>query len=145
GYLDARYTRLDASLNLFTDLILLTKDSELPNAPKWSTTLGVQYTWEVPKFGGVLVPRIDWSYRSTVYNDALNFPELRQPGYHLLDLSLTYLSAGGKWEVTVFGKNVTDERYITAGFANILLGGWAVATLGRPGEWGATVAYHFGD
>jgi iron complex outermembrane receptor protein len=143
GYLDARYTKLASNQNLVTDLILMTEDNKLPNAPEWSTTLGVQYTWNVPDFGGQLVPRLDWSYRSTVYNDALNFPELRQPGYHLLDLSLTYLSEDAKWEVTVFGKNVTDERYIGAGFANILLGGWAVATMGRPAEWGASVAYHF--
>jgi iron complex outermembrane receptor protein len=143
GYLDGEYTKLDDDQNLVTDLIVLTEDSKLPNAPKWSTSLGVQYAFEVPRFGGQLVPRLDWSYRSTVYNDALNFPELKQEGYHLLDLAMTYFSDDGKWEVSVFGKNVTDERYITAGFANILLGGWAVATVGRPAEWGASVAWHF--
>ncbi len=143
GYLDGEYTKLDTDQNLITDLVLLTEDSKLPNAPDWSTTLGIQYTWEVPNFGGQLVPRLDWSYRSEVFNDALNFQELRQPGYHMLDLALTYVSADAKWEVSVFGKNVTDERYITAGYANILLGGWAVATLGRPAEYGASVAYHF--
>jgi len=143
GYLDARYTKLDTDQNLITDLILLTEDSKLANAPDWSTTLGVQYTFDVPRFGGKIVPRLDWSYRSEIYNDALNFPELRQPGYHLLDLAMTYYSKDGDWEVSVFGKNVTDERYITAGFANILLGGWAAATVGRPAEWGASFAYHF--
>ena len=143
GYLDARYTKLDTDLNLVTDLILLSKDSKLPNAPEWSTTLGVQYTWNVPTFGGQLVPRLDWSYRTEVFNDALNFPELRQGAYSLVDLALTYVSEDAKWEVSVFGKNVTDEHYITAGFANILLGGWAAATLGRPGEYGASVSYHF--
>jgi len=143
GYLDAKYTKLDTDVNLVTDLILLTEDSKLPNAPEWSTTLGVQYTWSVPNFGGQLVPRLDWSYRSEVFNDALNFPALRQAGFHMLDLSMTYISADARWEVSVFGKNVTDERYITAGFAQILLGGWAVATMGRPAEYGASVAYHF--
>lgn len=145
GYLNARYTELAQDENLVTDLILLTEDSDLANAPEWSTSLGVQYAFEVPRFGGQLISRLDWSYRSEVFNDALNFPELRQPGYHLLDLAMTYVSADERWEVSVFGKNVTDERYIQAGFANILLGGWAVATLGRPAEWGASFAYHFGN
>ena len=143
GYLDAKYTELDQAQNLVTDLILLTLDSELPNAPEWSTNLGVQYSWNLAEYGGQLVPRVDWSYRSEVFNDALNFPALRQPGFHLVDLALTYFSADEKWDVSAFCKNVTDERYITAGFANILLGGWAVATVGRPREWGVSFAYHF--
>jgi iron complex outermembrane receptor protein len=145
GYLDARYTDLAEDQNLVTDLVLLTEDSELANAPEWSTSLGVQYDWNVPRFGGQLVSRLDWSYRSEVFNDALNFPELRQGGLHLLDLAFTYVSPDERWELSAFGKNVTDERYINAGFANILLGGWAVATLGRPAEWGVSFAYHFGE
>lgn len=143
GYLDAQYTDLDEDQNLVTDLILLSRDSKLANAPEWSTNLGVQYNHDLPRFGGQLISRLDWSYRSEVFNDALNFPELRQAGFHLLDLALTYVSPGERWELSVFGKNVTDERYINAGFANILLGGWAVATLGRPREWGLSFAYRF--
>ena len=95
-------------------------------------------------FGVHLVTRLDWSYQSEVFNDALNFPALRQQGFHLLDLGMTYISHDESWEISIFGKNVTDERYINAGFANILLGGWANAQVGRPAEWGISFAYHFG-
>ena len=145
GYLDARYTHLDEDQNLVTDLLVLSRDSKLSNAPDWSTNLGIQYSYDVPRFSGQLISRLDWSYRSEVYNDALNYPKLRQPGLHLLDLAVTYVSDGERWEFSVFGKNLTDERYINAGFANTLLGGWAAATLGRPAEWGLSFAYHFGD
>jgi iron complex outermembrane receptor protein len=144
GYLDAEYTELEEA-NLVTDLYVLGLDSELVNAPEWSTSVGIQYDYPIPRFGGEITTRIDWSYRSEIYKDALNFPELRQDGYHLLDLAMIYRSADDTWEVSVFGKNITDERYIVSGYANALTYGTAFATLGRPAEWGVSFAYHFGQ
>ncbi|MGH8248071.1 MAG: TonB-dependent receptor, partial [Gammaproteobacteria bacterium] len=144
GYLDPQYTELEADQNLVTDLLTLTLDSELVNAPEWSTSFGLQYVYDVPRFGGQLITRLDWSYRSEVFKDALNFPELRQDAYHLLDVAITYASADENWEVSIFGKNVTDEHYMVSGFANALTIGHAIATIGRPTEWGVSFAYHFG-
>jgi iron complex outermembrane receptor protein len=144
GYMDAGYTELD-DVNLVTDLFVLSEDSKLVNAPDWTTNLGVEYSHAVPRFGGTLVARVDWRYQSDVYKDAINFPDLHQDGYHLLDLGLTYFSENEKWEVSVFGRNVTDEQYIVSGFANALQYGTAAATIGRPAEWGVTFAYHFGQ
>jgi iron complex outermembrane receptor protein len=144
GYLDAEYTELDPDENFVTDLHEITLDTKLVNAPKWSTAFGLQYTHAFPG-GSQLVPRLDWTYRSTVYNDTLNFPELRQDGQHLLDLALTYVSADARWEISAFGKNVTDERYLVAGFANGLTQGYATAVIGRPAEWGFAALYRFGD
>jgi iron complex outermembrane receptor protein len=145
GYMDARYTELDEDVNLVTDLFVLSEDSKLVNAPDWTTNLGIEYSHAVPRFGGTLVARLDWRYQSEIYKDAINFPDLRQPGYHLLDLGLTYLSDDDNWEVSVFGRNVTDERYIVSGFANALNYGTASASIGRPAEWGVSFAYRFGQ
>ena len=144
GYLDASYSKLDPNENFVTDLHEITLDTKLVNVPRWSTSFGLQYA-HVFAGGSELVPRLDWSHRSAVYNDALNFPELRQEGYHLLDLALTWIGADGTWEFSAFGKNVTDERYIVSGFVNGLTQGYATAVLGRPAEWGASVMYRFGD
>ena len=70
---------------------------------------------------------------------------MRADGYHLLDLAMTYVSPGETWQVSFFGKNVIDERYIVSGFANGLTQGRAAANLGRPAEWGVSFAYHFGE
>jgi iron complex outermembrane receptor protein len=143
GYLDGKYTSLDEDENLTTDIRVLTEDQELVNTPEWSTHLGLQYS--IPFAGGAqLVSRLDWSYVSDVHKDALNFPQLHQDGYHLVDIGLTYVSARGDWEFSVFGKNVTDETYIVSGYANALTFGTAVVSLGRPDEWGLSATYHFG-
>jgi outer membrane receptor protein involved in Fe transport len=49
------------------------------------------------------------------------------------------------WELSLFGKNLTDETYIVSGFANGLTQGQVSANLGRPREWGLSFKYRFGD
>jgi len=144
GYLDAEYTELAAGENFVTDLRVLTLESELVNAPEWSTHLGVQYTHPM-LFGGQLIARLDWSFTDDVAKDALNFPDLRQEAYHLLDLSLTYVSSDERWELSAFGKNVTDTHYIVSGATNGLTQGQGTANLGRPAEWGLSLRYFFGS
>ena len=143
GYLDAEYTRLDPSQNFTTDLRSLTLDSELVNTPKWSTNLGVQYEFALS--AGQLISRVDWNYRDDHYKDALNFPELKQEAFSLIDAFITYVGAEGNYEVSLFGKNLTDEIYIVSGFANGLTQGRTTANLGRPREWGISFKYLFGE
>lgn len=144
GYMNAEYTKLEASQNFVTDLRSITLDSRLVNAPEWSSNLAVQYTWEMGT-GGRLISRVNWAYVDDVEKDALNFPALRQDAYSLIDLFLTYVSSDSHWELSAFGKNVTDERYIVSGFANGLTQGRGAANLGRPDEWGLSVLYRFGQ
>ena len=144
GYLDAEYTQLDPSQNFTTDLREITLDSELVNAPDWTTNVGVQYTATIGG-GGQLIPRVDWAYTSEVFKDALNYPELRQDDYHLVDAYLTYITPKGNWEAALFGTNLTDEEYITSGFANGLTQGRITANVARPRQWGASLTYRFGN
>jgi iron complex outermembrane receptor protein len=142
GYLDAEYTSLDPSENFTTDLLSLTKDSKLVNTPDWSGNLGLQYAYHVA--GGQLITRADWSYVDDQFKDALNFEQLHQDSYSLLDAYITYVSARKNWELSLFGKNLTDKEYIVSGFANGLTQGRATANLGRPREWGLSLQYRFG-
>ena len=144
GYMDARYTRLDPRQNFTTDIRSISLDTALIDAPRWSISQGVQYEHPITA-GAILSARADWSYRSKTYKDALNTPQLTQGSYGLLDLSLTYLSPGGRFEVSAFGKNVADKVYIVSGYANGLTQGHATAILGQPAEWGISGAYHFGN
>ncbi len=144
GYLDAEYTRLDPSQNFTTDLREITLASKLVNAPEWTTNVGIQYTANLGG-GGQLIPRVDWAYTSEVFKDALNYPELRQDGYSLVDAYLTYVTSQGNWEAALFATNLTDEKYITSGFANGLTQGRISANVARPRQWGLSLAYRFGE
>ena len=144
GYLDAEYTQLDPSQNFTTDLRAITLDSELVNAPEWTTNVGIQYTATLGG-GGQLIPRVDWAYTSEVFKDALNYPELRQDAYSLVNVYLTYIQPRGNWETALFATNLTDEEYITSGFANGLTQGRITANVARPRQWGLSLMYRFGE
>ena len=84
------------------------------------------------------------AYTDDVFKDALNFPELKQDSYTLVDAYLTYITPQGSWEAALFGTNLTDEEYITSGFANGLTHGRAIANPARLRQWGASLTYRFG-
>jgi iron complex outermembrane receptor protein len=143
GYLDAEYTQLSAAENFVTDIVSLTLDSELLNAPELSTNVGVQYTLNLAN-GGRIIARGDWAYVDDHYKGALNFPELLQDSYSLFDAYVTYVSPGDSWELALFGQNLGNEDYIASGFANGLTQGKSQVSLGRPREFGASLSYRFG-
>ncbi|MGI9229061.1 MAG: TonB-dependent receptor, partial [Gammaproteobacteria bacterium] len=144
GWLDASYTELDPNSRFDADLHSLTVDSDLVNAPKWSTSMGVQYAHQFTN-GGELVSRFDWSYKTETTKDALNFPRLYQKAFHLLNLGVSYVSRDGDWVVSAFGKNITNEKYFVSGWAAGYDQQIVSVNLGRPAEWGISFKYLFGN
>jgi len=143
GYLNAEYTELDPSENFTTDLLSLLEDNKLVNTPEWTINTGLQYAANLSS--GQIITRVNYSYTDDTYKDALNFPQLHQDAFGLLDAFITYVSDKGNWEASLFGKNLTDETYILSGFANGLTQGRVSANLGRPREWGVSFKYLFGE
>lgn len=137
GYLDAKYKQVDLrALNAG-----VTRDTHLQNAPAWTLSAGVSYKIEAKGLGNLL-PRIDWSYRSRVYNDAVNTPELVQPGYHLVNASIAFNNESDRWGLTVGVKNLTKTLYLGSGYADSF-GGMIEGVYGRPREWYLSGRYKF--
>ena len=138
GYTDAEYTDLNPPT---TDLAAsLTLDAWLPNTPEWTASASAEYT--VPVAWGTLAFRIDYSHTDDLYNDAQNSPFLFQDAYDLWNTAIRYTSPTEAWEVSLFGTNLGDERYITSGDSNFGLG-FHEANYNRPREFGVTVRRHF--
>ncbi len=135
GYLDAKYTDTGSST-------LITTDSRFVKAPKWSANASLEYAFSLPG-GALLLARGDWSYRSRTYNDPENVASLTQDGYSLFNVRFSYESPGQDWVVSVFGTNLSDERYITNGNTALNSLGNVSAFWGRPREWGASVKKYF--
>jgi iron complex outermembrane receptor protein len=137
GYLDAKYTRVDIrALNAG-----VTTDTHLQNAPKWTLSAGASYEFDLGD-SGKLTPRVDWSYRSRVYNDAVNTPELVQGGYSLVNASIGYTDPTDRWKVNLGVKNLTKEVYLGSGYADSF-GGIFEGVYGRPREWYLSAGYRF--
>lgn len=137
GYLDAEYRSVDIrALNAG-----VTTASQLQNAPKWTLSAGVSYAFDLGG-AGTLTPRVDWSYRSRVYNDAINTPELIQDGYHLVNASIGYTDTNARWSINLGVKNLTKEVYLGSGYADSF-GGLIEGVYGRPREWYLSAGYKF--
>ena len=140
GYLDAKYR--SASGTLILDTVageipvgtgLVNVNSSFVNAPKWTASAGVSYTAETDI--GTIVPRIDWSYKSGVYLDALNTPQLHQSGYSLWNAAISYTDSSRLWTLSAGMKNVFDKRYLVAGYADVGASGFVEGVYNRGREW----------
>lgn len=137
GYLDAKYRQVDIrALNSG-----VSEDTKLQNAPKWTLSGALSYEIELPRLG-FITPRVDWSYRSKVFNDAVNTPLLAQPGYHLVNAAIAFTDATERLMITLGVKNLTDEEYLTSGYADDFSGNIEGA-FGRPREWYLSTRYNF--
>ena len=56
------------------------------------------------------------------------------------------MSSDEHWSISLFGRNLGNEDYITNMFVeSTLLGATAVANVAKPRTYGIEVAYHFND
>jgi iron complex outermembrane receptor protein len=126
GYMNAHYTS-----TLPDTLIPL--NTPLPKTPKWKASLGPQYTID---FEGDRSMRFvaNYTFTSRMTNDTLATPLLTRPNTKILDLSVAYATAGGKYEIVLGGTNVTDKRYVITGQDQVA-GGQVQATFNAPAEW----------
>jgi len=88
---------------------------ELQFAPDWSYSIDGTYTWQLS--GNLRLSLFGRIYYSDAYAMALDLdPDTFQDAFTKIDATLTLLGGGGKWRVSLIGRNLTDEK--TANFAN---------------------------
>jgi iron complex outermembrane receptor protein len=84
----------------------------------------------------------DYTYTSKIWNDTERTFLLMRPSTDLVSASITYRAPDEKWDVTIGGTNLTNERFINTGQAQIA-GGQIYGTWSRPAEWYAKLAVKF--
>jgi iron complex outermembrane receptor protein len=122
GYLDAEYREFITVVGFnpttgapMAPTVLDVADfREVQNTPKW--TLSGSLDYDTPAFGGRLNANTTLSYRSRSQQFELRVPGLDQKGFALLDANLVWRAPGNRFTVGLHGKNLTDKRYITAGY-----------------------------
>lgn len=108
AWLDAGYDRIDTALTLIGD------DFDFERVPDFTASLGLSKAFELADLGE-LVTRVEWSYRSSTFNDAYNSPQLRSGSYHLLDASMRWHSPSRAWTAVLSGRNLGDKQYLITG------------------------------
>jgi iron complex outermembrane recepter protein len=115
----------------------------ITGAPKWTTGVNGGYEHAL---GRILVgyANAEYSWRSRYFGSA-DDSVLSQTGhYGLLNLRAGIRSADQVWDLSIWGKNVTNVHYATNYFNySSLLPGTYAAFFGDPATYGATLRFSF--
>ncbi len=111
--------------------------NHLRQAPKHSAGLALRY--RLPGFDGSLQLNLDYRFQSQGFREPDNSATV-QPAFRLVDGSLSYAPRGRPWKLSLWGKNIFDEQYISHLF---VLGGNDYALYGTPRTYGLSFAWHF--
>ncbi len=145
SYLDASPDQtLDANNDRFVDTQVITNAPEITGA--------VNANFDFPAWGGLITGSISRAYRddSVLTNEGGRDPRdpsrqllpLVQPSFYLINAWVSWLAGDGTWQVTVNGKNLSDEEYLTNGY-NIPVLGLFQGSFGAPRTVTATLGYRF--
>jgi iron complex outermembrane receptor protein len=139
AYTDARYVRYRSApapyLTSYLGVVDLSGRTA-SGSPKWSLTSGAEYKRNVGQVevyaGG------DASYRSGFYAAVNLDPFSRVAGYALLGLHAGVRQPDGRWDVSVWVRNLTDKNYYNTK-AVVSTYGTVMAALGDPRTFGLTL------
>jgi iron complex outermembrane receptor protein len=116
----------------------------LPTLPRWNLSAGREYRIAVTMAGvaGQAFVRADYTLRADAFGEASDSRYAEIDGYGILNTVIGFRS-DGPWEVSVWGRNLTDEEYlqnvtIQSGNSGLVLG-----TPGDPLTFGVTLRAGF--
>ena len=134
GYLDPQFKSLDPGASITTD-------NDFARISEWTANAAISKDVELRGWG-MLVPRVDWSYRSSFYNNAQNSPQLEQEGYSVVNLNINWYSPDERFQASVGIKNLTDKRYLITGYFQPNFGNFE-SMYAREREWHLSLRYNF--
>jgi iron complex outermembrane receptor protein len=117
-------------------------DEDLPRLPDSVYFLAVQYTWETE--WGQVVPMVSYSYRRNLDNcfDASSCQSgIYKVSQEDVSARLSWFSPDMNWRVTAWGKNLTDDRYISGGTPLVDVTETAGTVYNPPRTYGIEAAY----
>ncbi len=112
--------------------------NRLARTPEHSGSLGFNYQWILGN-GQTLDWRTDITHQGEMYFSVANEEASKTESYSLVNTNFTWENMDG-WEVSVYGKNLTDKEYIVHSFS---LTGVGFAIQGEPRTFGISVAKSF--
>jgi iron complex outermembrane receptor protein len=138
GYLNAKYRQFITNIAGLgpTDVA---KYASIQNTPKWTVSGSLDY--DTPAWDGRVNLNTTLSYRSTSQQFEFAMPGIDQGGFALWDANVVWRSRGNRFELGLHGKNLTNKKYIAAGYNYInqdpftrqFIGRGVLVPVGQPG------------
>jgi iron complex outermembrane receptor protein len=136
SWLAFQYTATDASRTGVTE------DMVTPFTPKQKVSAGAQYTFPLGS-SGTLTARLDGSYQTKIYTEAINSPFNRIDGYFLSNMRLVWASPDDTWNTALEVTNLGDKYYELSRFDQHLTSSTVSANPGAPRMWAVTLRRSF--
>jgi iron complex outermembrane receptor protein len=119
-------------------------------SPDQSASVALQYDQPLGNGGHILwVGRYGWMGKyirdpanQRIPQDANGNIEY-EPAYGIFNARLRYEPSDRDWYVELWGRNLTDERYVNGGFDARTVWGYDFSTVGRAREVGAAIGFEF--
>lgn len=148
GYLDAKFDKYIARNPVTDKLEDISNRMKVPHAPKNTAALGVQYDFAPFSFG-MLSARLDITFKDKFvfhsYENEWTSPASRKlvnGRVSLNNIKFGCCDRSSELSLSLWGKNLTDEEYISWGIDFSSLG-FAGATFGDPRSYGVDLVYRY--
>jgi len=114
GDVSSLKTRFDAFPNAAASVVngqtmlLGATGNQLPFSPEWQFNAGAVYQAPVPLPGRTTLG-LNATYETSYYSDVFNYRQGRVPEQGYVNAFLSYEPPGGRWVISLIGKNLTDR------------------------------------
>ena len=142
GYLNARY--LDyTGFNFETGEIEDFSGNRMVRAPKHTATFAAEYLWSL-EGNGRIIPRIQYFISDSIYFNASNSRDSREPSYGTLQVRTRWESESDRFFIEGFVENLTDEDVrSTRSVGGGLLGRPIIVAYEPPRTWGVRIGVSY--
>lgn len=140
---DFKKFEADANFNGTIEPSEILTNRDVNRAPDLTGTISATYEHNLLNFGTVS-NNITAAYEDgSIFTYSALGParDARTNARHTVNWSTTFTDNSGKYSLRVFGKNLTDQRYITGNLAVATL--WTMASYGAPRQFGAEIGAKF--
>lgn len=136
AYLDAQYTS-DAVSNLG---VLPYNGNQLTRSPE--NQFNVYAALDLPIASGTARARVDYNWTGDFFFDPSNAPETLVDAYGTVDARLSWGPDNANWDISLWGRNLTDETYPVHIIKNLDI---AFSVFAPPRTFGAQFRMRFGN
>jgi len=117
--------------------------NNLQNAPEYTARAALDYVRPVTATGSIIAS-VEAAYQDDVYFTEFNNADAFQEAYTIVNARLGYEGGEGRWHVTGWVRNATDELVISNNIITApLYGSVRVGSLLPPRTYGVTLGYNF--